>query len=397
MSFASIIGHGEQISLLQRAVAAGRLPSAYLFVGAPNIGKTLTAVQLAKAVNCEQPVNADCCDECSSCRHTARGSHANFGLVRPEIPGQQKALADAEKKADHSNEADDRKYQPHEFPEVVGGFIKIDTIRGLIASANARSPVDQRKVYVITSAEAMRGPAANCFLKTLEEPPGPTTFVLTTANASELLPTIVSRCQIVSFRPVPRDEAVPALRQDFPQVEDETIEAVAAASAGRYGWALRLLKSEQALAQRKAVLNLMASLPERQLFEGMRTAESLIQAAEHWWLAREQPEMVEVAARLLKVNRDNVLRTQMNELADVMFSWWRDLYMIATSPQADRLINVDYSDQLRQLASCYGARACQRACRWIRETKAHLRGNANLRLSAEAIMMKLISLSPANP
>lgn len=405
MSFASIIGHETAKDLLQRAVESARLPAAYLFAGPPNVGKTLTAVQLAKAINCEQPTDADCCDECSSCRHIEEGVHPNFSILRPVTPKQEQALEKAAKEAaeknegDQSNKAEGSKYKTYEFPEVVGGLIGIDTIRGLIASANAKVAVGKRKVYVITSAEAMQGSqaeAANCFLRTLEEPPGPTTFILTTTHISDLLPTIVSRCQIVNFQPVPREEALPALKKKFPEVADETIEAVVASSAGRYGWAYRLLESEQALAQRKAVLDLMASLPSRGLFEGMRTGELLIEATEKWWLARKRPVVAEGAKRLLQANRDNVLRTQMNELTDVMFSWWRDISLLVASPQTEKVINTDYLSQLRQLARNYDASRCQRACRWILEAKLQLRGPANLQLCTQVLMMKLISLSPAN-
>ena len=419
MSFTSIVGHKEAIALLRRAVDNDRVPAAYLLVGPPNVGKTLAAIQLAKALNCEQPADGDCCDECDACQRTTRGIHPNFRLVRPLVKGLDDLKKKKKKKGksgggEQENERDnqgqdgqrneqgdqaegeeEQEFREQDMPDIAGGIIKIDVIRDLIKSANAKAAVGKRKVYVITSAEAMQeqqAEAANCFLRTLEEPPGPTTFILTSANISDLLPTIVSRCQLVNFHPVPHKEAIAALRQEFSEVEDATIEAVVASSAGRYGWAYRLLQSEQALSQRKAVLDLMASLPDRQLFEGMRAAELLIAAAEQWWLAREGAGAVEVAKHLLKVNRDNVLRTQMNELTDVMFAWWRDLSLLGASPQADKVINTDYLSQLRQLSPQYNARACRRACRWIQATKAYLPGNANLRLSAEALMMKLISL-----
>ncbi len=399
MSFASIVGHQKAKDLLRRAVENDRLPAAYLFVGPPNVGKTLTAVQLAKAINCEQPTDGDCCDECGSCRHIEEGVHPNFSILRPVTLKQQEALEEAEEAAEENtddapNAAADSEYKTYEFPEIVGGIIKIKRIRELIASANAKVAVGKRKVYVITSAEAMNPEAANCFLRTLEEPPGPTTFILTTTHISDLLPTIVSRCQIVKFDPVPREQAQPALKKEFSHITDETIAAVVASSSGRYGWAHRLLESDQALAQRKAVLDLMASLPTRRLFEGMRTAELLIEAAEQWWLARERPVVAEGAKRLLKANRDNVLRTQMSELTEVMLSWWRDIALLVASPQTEKVLNTDYLSDLRRLARNYDSSKCQRAWGWLLETKVQLQGTSNLRLCAQVLMMKLISLWP---
>ena len=390
MSFAKVVGHGEPIKLLKRAIFEQRLPNAYLFAGPPNIGKTLVAVELAKAINCEQsdkPTIADevdCCDDCEVCHHVDNGSHPNFRLIWPFVPKLDKTLKKLQE--------EDPEFQvvPQDLPDVMGGIIPIDQIRGLISSAYAKVTGGKRKVYVLTSAEAMEDPAANCFLRTLEEPPKDTTFILTTANMPALLPTIVSRCQLIRFHPVPREKAFIALSDEFSEIDPATIDAVVASSAGRYGWAYRLLQSEAALAQRSAVLDFMVSLPNRQLFEGMRAGEFLIEAAEQWWLASHEPEL---AARLLKVNRDNILRTQMNELADVMLSWWRDLALLVTCAQDEKVINTDYLPQLNELVHNYDSRSCRRACRWIQAAKSHLRGNPNLRLFAEALMMKLISLA----
>ena len=407
MSFATLVGHKQPLALLRRAVAQERLPSAYLFVGPPNIGKTLAAVELAKAVSCEQSSGGDSCDQCPTCRRIEQGAHPNFRLIRPLVKGlkdsskqkneaKEAGIGGPDSERDEAGQPEPQEYRQEDVPDVAGGLITIDQMRQLIASANLKTADGRRKTYVITAVETMNDEAANCLLRTLEEPPGPTTFILITANAAALLPTIISRCQIVNFRSVPREVALPALTQTWPEVEASTIEAVVAASGGRYGWAYRLLRSEQALAQRRAVLDLMASLPGRQLFEGMRTAESLVEAAEQWWLAPEDPRVAQVAKRLLKASRDNVLRSQMNELADVMFTWWRDLALLTTASRTVQVINADYLPELIRLAPNYDARACRRACRWVQETKTRLRGSANLRLSAEALMMKLISLSLTN-
>ncbi len=410
MSFADIVGHKTPKQVLRRAIANNRLPTGYLFVGPPNVGKTTTALELIKAINCEaRPADVDSaevdpCDKCERCRRITDGSFPysrtvfpTSGALREEIEKQHRRQQDGQLAAQEQAGKEEEDYQGLELIEIEDARIHIDSVREMLLNASLKAPGDVHKVYLIQSAEKMTADAANHFLKMLEEPPARTTFILTTSRPSELPDTIVSRCQVVDFGPVPLADAGEALAKEFPEREAQQIQAVAAASAGRYGWAYHMLWLPELLADREELLDLLAGLPTYQLYEGMRQAEVLLDLAGRWFLDSYEPDTTsrETAEVLMKKTRDYVLRTAMIQLLDQILSWWRDITLLMSVPGSNGVMNPDRIDRLRELAEIYDVQACRRALRWIDETRVHLRANANLRRTAELLMIKLISLSPA--
>ncbi len=172
MPFEEIRGQGRALAQVRGAWMAGRMPQAYCFTGPEGVGKRLTALALAQALNCLAlaPGTAggaatDACGRCIPCRKIAAGQHPDVTLVQP---------------LDRS---------------VIG----IDQIRELTARAALRPYEGRAKVWILDPADLMQEPAANALLKTLEEPAGAALFILVTATPSALLPTIRSRCQSVRF------------------------------------------------------------------------------------------------------------------------------------------------------------------------------------------------------
>ncbi len=396
MSFTQIIGHEIPIDILQRAISGRRLPTGYLFAGPQNVGKTRIALELAKAINCQNPTEAaDCCDECEACRRIDENSYPYLRIVFPMLRKQEELRQKQVKRQQEGEEPD----EVLEQIEVEGAEILIDPVREMLRSANLKAPEGVWKIYLIRSAEKLRYEAANRLLKTLEEPPPQTTFILTTSRPAEVLPTIASRCQVIDFGPVPRAPALAALREEFGDSDPQEVTALAAASAGRYGWARRMLGRPPMLANRRALLKLLAELPSYELYEGMRIAEELIELAEAWFTDSYEPDSpeAETAAALLKSSRDQILRTVMVQLLDVMLTWWRDIALLIGAPGSEKVMNCDYLADLTGQAAIYGAGDCRRALRWIEESRGHFLANANLRLAAELLMLKLISLAPAKP
>jgi DNA polymerase III subunit delta' len=419
MSFREVVGHTQATEVLRRAIAGGRVAQAYLLVGPPNVGKELVALEVAKTLNCLAPPAGglpDSCGVCASCRKIALGSHPDVRVVRPTVAVEVETVArqtrarpakrarkGAKPAPEEESEAGEEAAAATEAAPVVvakvrhqmeGAIITLEYVTELISMASSLPLEGRRQAFIVRSAEAMNQESANRLLKTLEEPPGATTFILTTTNPSALLPTIISRCQNLNLHAVPAEVAIPALRATYPKATLEAVEAVYGLSGGRYGWAHALLSRPQVLEQRAALLQMAASLPQRRTFEGMRLAEQLLSLGEGWWAATEHGEL---AAELLKRNRDRVLRTMLGDLFDVLLTWFRDLALVAADPGSEAVINRDQIGPLREAAGAYSRSGCVQAARWISETKERIRRNANPRLSCEALMVRLIGLSGALP
>jgi len=171
MSFNDFPGQEQGIQLLQRSLERGRLAHAYLFTGhhldeLENLARTL-----AKALNCRQPtktagVAIDCCDQCVNCRKIDNGNHADVHWVRPESKSR---------------------------------IVTVEQIRELMREIQLKPAEAEYKMATIVAADRLRIEAANAFLKTLEEPPPKSIFVLLTTEPQRILETILSRCLRLNF------------------------------------------------------------------------------------------------------------------------------------------------------------------------------------------------------
>jgi DNA polymerase-3 subunit delta' len=202
--FRDILGQASAIAQIQSALAADRLPHGMIFAGPAGVGKATAAAALAGAFLCENPKNADACGKCESCVAMSGGSHPDFHVIVKELARL------------HDRSGTSKATQ-----------ISVDVVRfELAAPASRKTLLGRGKVFVVEQAELMSVPAQNALLKTLEEPAGRTLIVLIAASASDLLPTIRSRCQSVVFSPLPED----LVRE---QLQSRGVDRPAAAEAAR--------------------------------------------------------------------------------------------------------------------------------------------------------------------
>jgi DNA polymerase-3 subunit delta' len=237
MTFDIIEGHEKPVTILKRALANRTLAHAYLFSGEAGIGKKMTALALAAAVNCRTPGPAGGCGECPSCRKVAAGGHPDVHLLVPD-----------------------------------GEEIKIDQIRQVQADLSLKPFEGEKKTLIVDFADCMNPASSNAFLKTLEEPPGDAVIILITALPQSLLPTIRSRCQEIRFQPLPRHTLAQALvkRRQLPEEDAWFIAALAQGSMGR---ALEM-DAEQEKAERGKIMDLWSGLPRLGTGETLGLAEA---------------------------------------------------------------------------------------------------------------------------
>jgi DNA polymerase-3 subunit delta' len=206
VGFSGILGQGRAASLLKRAIESDRMPHALLFTGLKGVGRFLTAITVAKALNCLNRVHGDCCDRCSACHKIAKSIHPDVHLITPE-----------------------------------GATIKIDQIRTLTREAPLTPYEGRGKVFILDQAETMTEQAQNALLKTLEEPPRATFLILIAPEASALLPPIVSRCSQIRFAPLPEGDIATRLREQG--CDEGEAALLASLSGGSLGRAQELRKS----------------------------------------------------------------------------------------------------------------------------------------------------------
>lgn len=216
-----IVGHEQIIQYLQQTLGREQLSHAYLFVGAPGIGKATVAKYFINTLVClnrakvMMPVP---CGQCRACQHVAHHNH-------PDVVWVERMVDEKSGKLKKN--------------------ISIEQVRTLEHRLSLRSFFDSYKIGVIDEAERMSIEAANSLLKTLEEPPGQTLLVIITAQLSALPATVVSRCQVVRFTPINTETIEQYLH--IHGIEQKKAKTLAALSFGRPGIALRYAEDAESL------------------------------------------------------------------------------------------------------------------------------------------------------
>ncbi len=316
-----VVGHDWAVTLLLRAVESGHAAHAYLITGLEHIGKSTLARTLAQALNCTgQPVP---CGQCRACKLIAAGRHPDLHLVAPE-----------------------------------GNTLKIDQVRALQHDL-ALAPMEGRfRVAILEGMDKATVEASNALLKTLEEPPPHVVLALIAPEAEALLPTIVSRCQLVALRPLSAQAVHHALVERW-GIDDARAQTLAHLSGGRLGWAVMAAQDDSVLARRAQLLDDLMRLTGQGRVERFAYAEEM--AADS------------AAAR---------------ETLKLWQTWWRDVMLLTSSSDAP-LTNSDRLDALRHHAEQCGVEQARSAAGGIAQTLWQLDHNANARLALEVLLLDL--------
>jgi DNA polymerase-3 subunit delta' len=336
MPFRTIAGHGHLLELMAAAASRGTLPPSLIFAGPEGVGKRTAAVALAQLLNCTVPVSLpggvpDACGECASCTRIARRVHADVLIIEPGDTGS----------------------------------IKVDQVREAIERAGYRPFEGRRRMVIVDTADAMMPEAQNALLKTLEEPPASSLFVLVTARVDMLLVTVRSRCQQLRFgRLAPADvAAVLTTAHGFAEADAF---AAASASDGSVGSALEGATEDFAAARdaaRRVLQTAAASGDPRRRLDGARALLSGIRATE--------------------------LRDELGRRLRAVASMLRDIGALQVKADERTLANGDLKAELSALVRAFDGGRTQRAFAAVDTALAALDRNASPKIVADWIAFQL--------
>jgi DNA polymerase-3 subunit delta' len=345
----TIVGHRRLLALLSRAIAHGTLPPSLLLAGPAGVGKRRTATAIAQTLNCLSPVvsaplfemdgddealpiERDACGTCASCRRIERGVHPDVIVLEPGDTGA----------------------------------IKIAQVREAIDQSGYRPFEGRRRVIIIDDAAAMVHEAQSALLKTLEEPPSASIFLLVSAMPDSLLPTVRSRCPRLRFGALPAGEVAAALMRDHGYSEAEAF-AAAADADGSIGLALAARSADVAEARESA---------QRLLEEAARLGDP----SRRLDVARELTSGKGTPA----AERDR-LAACLRAAASLL----RDLGLIAEGADERVLANADVRAHLAALSQVYDSKRSSKAYAAVDEALLALERNASPKIVANWLVLQL--------
>jgi DNA polymerase-3 subunit delta' len=330
-----VVGQVRAVTLLQHSLERGMLTHAYLLVGPHHVGKMTLAINLAQALNCDAAERP--CGVCSSCQKIALAKHADVQIIGLSQNG-------------NSAESGPKKE------------IGIDLVREMQHSSNLPPFEGKYKVFIIDGAEFLSIEAANCLLKTLEEPVGKVVFILLTTNDRLLPDTVVSRCQRLELAPLAADEAEAALCSNW-GIEPQRARSLSRLSHGCLGWAVLAASGDELLQRRAEMLDKLYNII------GAGYEERFAYVAQ--------------LAAMFRKSRDSV-----QEVLDLWLEWWRDLMLVKIGC-SDSITNIDSVSILVKIARDYSLSQIRSFIESIRAAGEQLRQNANSQLVLEVLMLDM--------
>ncbi len=365
LPFPGVIGQAAARMHLWRAIETDRLAHAFLFVGPDGVGRTALAFELARALNCQEhrfdTVESPC--QCSSCRRIRKLEHPNLSLIFPLPRAEtEKEKDEAQKVFDqHRASKSEDPYAPIKYSGT--GQIHIELIRQLRNEFSLSADCVGIRVAVIQPADRLNPNSANALLKILEEPPAKSCLILIANTLRTLLPTIISRCQIIRLGPLSAEEIQQALVERL-QADARKTATAARLAAGSYARACSLLDD-----------SLAAQLTD--------SLEFLRRAA--------VSDLSALASKIDRWSREGS-RQETLERLDYLAVWIRDAMLIVTFAKEEApgyLVTTGHEDVIRKIGARYSTGQLASVWEEIEEAKLDLESNALTPLVLTALAVKI--------
>jgi DNA polymerase III subunit delta' len=333
MPFRDITGHTHLLDLVARAAGRGSLPPSLILAGPEGVGKRMAAVALAQLLNCQSPPAdpPDACGTCAPCRRIARGVHADILVLEPGDTGT----------------------------------IKIDQVREAVDRSAYRPFEGRRRVVIVDDADALMAEAQNALLKTLEEPPPSSVFLLVTSRPDMLLATVRSRCQRLRFGRLSPGEVAGVLMREHGYAEGDA-RATAAAADGSVGAALHG-GAEEVVAAREAAAGLL---------EGVAAA-------------RDPRRRLDGAKALLGAGKKTADRQELARRLNAVSSILRDVGVLVVGADERALANADLKPLLQTLQRSFDRERTLRAFSAVDRALVALDRNASVKIVADWVSLQI--------
>ncbi len=312
------------------------IPHALLFTGINGVGKKRCSIAFAMLCNCtnlqflsERNKNPGInpCGHCSSCKKIKSGNHPDIITIEPS-----------------------------------GTYIRIDQIRNLCGLLSLKPHEARLRVIIISDAQALTTEAGNALLKELEEPPSGTLFILTAPQKSDLLPTILSRSQVIGFNPFSLSDLISILKIGHGANHNDAL-IMAAMAGGSLSRAITTWKSKNRIDlinQRKWLINLVNNCI----------------------ISEPPPNMLFASSLRLAKNKEFFL-----DSLKVIKSWLRDLVIYKYFPE--KIFNKDMSDKIKEIAENVSEESLLHGIKAVDNAQKKILANSALRLTAEIMIIKL--------
>ena len=327
----NMLGHEWAVEMLHQHAARGDVRHAYLFCGPPGLGRRTLALRLTQALNCTEPIAPGIpCGTCRDCRQIGAMQHPDMNVIQ----------------------ALDDEGRPKE-----GGTLRVNQVRDVQHALSLKPFQAKYRVALFLRFQEANDNAANALLKTLEEAPAHAILLLTADTPEQLLPTIVSRCEILRMRALP----VGVIEADLLDrgVDAERARLLAHISGGRPGYARRLVDDAAVLEKREERLNDLQTL-----------------------LSAPRVEKFSYADKLAK-EKDAMRRTIL-----IWLSYWRDV-MLRVAQAETPLTNIDRNMEIEFLAARLDLSAARRVVSDLESALEKMDRNVNSRLLAEVLLLDL--------